>query len=88
MTFSFRPKEKTLHIYGNAFYSHSRVLKAPSIISLNVVAGFESFQFYPPKFLIFANTRWVRGIRRGALIELAFHDEVIYIYRDICLLYI
>ena len=87
MTFSFRPKEKTLHIYSNAFYSHSRVLKAASIISLNVVAGFK--QFYPPKFLIFVNTRWVGGIRRGGLIELAFMMSLyIYIYRDICLLYI
>lgn len=72
MTFSFFPKEKTLHIYSNPFYSHSRVLKAASIISLNVVAGFESFQFYPPTFLIFLNTRCVHGTSRGGLIELAF----------------
>jgi len=72
MTFSFLPKEKTLHIYSNPFYSHSWVLEAASIISLNAEAGFESFQFYPPTFLIFLNTRCVRGISRGGLIELAF----------------
>ena len=79
MTFSFPSKEKTLHIYSNAFYSHSRVLEAASLISFKRRGRFWEFSILSSNVCDLSEHAMCTWNFSWRFNWVGFHDDVIYI---------